>query len=126
MCNYIGIECLAANALIELFERQNKKEVSFDMLVHYGMQVVHILEEQTGEEIILLLSQKYQINMIENYSDLFDVIISANGNGLFRLKGKDKESTLSALKNRFRWTMSIRYINAFLSDSALKALGLVA
>lgn len=128
MCKFIGIECLAGNALIELFERQDIKEVSFDMLVQYGMKVVHILEAQTNEEIILLLSKQYQLNMIENCSDYFSVIFSPDGKGVISLKDdfSDRERILEELKERFRWTMSTKYINAFVSEGALQELGIVA
>lgn len=126
MCTFIGIESVAANALIELFERKNKREVSFDTLARYGMRVVRILQEQSEEEVILLLSRKYQINMIENYSDFFEADFSSGGHGVFRLKGEDKQETLKALKEYFRYTMSMQMLNAFTSDDALQELGLCA
>ena len=123
MCTFIGIESVAANALIELFEKRNETEISFDTLVRYGMQVVRILQEKTNDEIVLLLSRKYQINMVENYSDFFEADFSAGGNGVFRLKGKNKQETLQALKEYFRWTLSIQLLDAFMSDDALHVLG---
>lgn len=124
MCKYIGIECVAANALIELFENQDKSEVTFEALFKYGMQVVHLLEERTGEEILLLFSQRYQYSMMENYSDYFDFEYSSNGNGIFKLKGDDKGKVLVALKERFRWTMSKQFVQAFKDSSSLKELGI--
>lgn len=126
MCTFIGIESVAANALIELLERKDEREVSFDTLVRYGMRVVRVLQEYSDEEVILLLSRKYQINMIENYSDFFEADFSCGGHGVFRLKGEDKQKTLDALKEYFRWTMSIQMLDAFTSDDALQELGLCA
>lgn len=126
MCTFIGIESVAANALIELLERKDEREVSFDTLVRYGMRVVRVLQEHSDEEVILLLSRKYQINMIENYSDFFEADFSCRGHGVFRLKGEDKQKTLDALKEYFRWTMSMRMLDAFTSDDALQELGLCA
>lgn len=123
MCTFIGIESVAANALIELFEKRNETEISFDTLVRYGMQVVRILQEKTNDEIVLLLSRKYQINMVENYSDFFEADFSSDGSGVFRLKGTNKQETLQALKEYFRWTLSIQLLNAFMSDDALHILG---
>lgn len=123
MCTFIGIESIAANALIELFEKRNEREVSFDTLVRYGMQVVRILQEKTNNEVILLLSRKYQINMVENYSDFFEVDYSSGGNGVFRLKGTDKQETLQELKEYFRWTLSFQILDALISDDALHVLG---
>ncbi len=126
MCTFIGIESVAANALIELFEKKNIREVSFDVLVKYGMGIVRYLEKERQEEVILLFSRKYQISMIENYSDFFEADFFGDGNGVFRLKGNDKTETLLSLKEYFRWTMSTRMINAFLSKEALDELKLAA
>lgn len=126
MCTFIGIESVAANALIELLEKRDEREVSFDTLARYGMRVVRILQEQSEEEVILLLSRKYQINMIENYSDFFEADFSSGGQGVFRLKGEDKQETLKALKQYFRYTMSMQMLNAFTSNDALQELGLCA
>lgn len=126
MYTFIGIESVAANALIELLEKRDEREVSFDTLARYGMRVVRILQEQSEEEVILLLSRKYQINMIENYSDFFEADFSSGGQGVFRLKGEDKQETLKALKQYFRYTMSMQMLNAFTSNDALQELGLCA
>ena len=123
MCTFIGIESVVANALIELFEKRNEREISFDVLVRYGMQVVRILQEKTHDEVVLLLSRKYQVNMIENYSDFFEADFSSGGSGVFRLKGNNKQETLQALKEYFRWTLSIQILDAFMSDDALNVLG---
>ena len=126
MYTFIGIESVAANALIELFEKREVTDVSFDALVRYGMQIVRILKERSDNEVILLLSRKYQIDMVENYSNFFDADF-ARDNAVFRLKGadkKDKKRTLEELKDYFRWTMSVRVLEAFMSEDALQALGI--
>ena len=123
MYTFIGIESIAANALIELFEKQNKNEISFDNLVRYGMQVVRVLQEKSNNEVVLLLSRKYQINMLESYSDFFEADYSVGGSGVFRLKKPEQNNTLQDLKEFFRWTLSIQILEAFLSDDALHVLG---
>lgn len=126
MCTFIGIESVAANALIELFEKRQETEVSFDTLVKYGMRIVRILEKETNEDIILLFSRKYQLSMIENYSEFFEADFSSDGNGRFKLKGDNPKETLKKLKLYFRWTMSIKMIQAFLSKEALSELNIAA
>ncbi len=124
MCTFIGIESVAANALIELLEKRNEREVSFDMIVRYGTRVARVLQESFNEEPILLLSRKYQINMIENYSDFFEVDLSSGGQGaLFRSKGEDKQKIIEALTKNFRCTMGIQLLKAFMSVDALHELG---
>lgn len=123
MCTFIGIECLAANALIEILSRTQKREVSFDTIVRYGMEVVRVLQRQTGEEAVLLLSKKYQINMVENYSEFFEVDIGDKNHGIFKLK---ETVSIDDLKNYFRWTMSVRLVDALLSPEAIRELGVSA
>lgn len=123
MCTFIGIESVVANALIELLEKRDEKEISFDTLVRYGMQVVRILQEKSDDEIVLLLSRKYQINLVENYSRFFEADFSTGGSGTFRLKGTNKQKTLQELKEYFRWTLSVQILDAFMSADALHVLG---
>ncbi|MCI8616105.1 hypothetical protein D7V94_18230 [Parablautia intestinalis] len=124
MCTFIGIESVTANAFIELLEKQNKMEVSFDTLVRYGMQVGRILQEKSNDEPVLLFSRKYQINMLENYSDFFEADLSYGSQRMFRLKCKNKQKTLHALTTNFRWTMGMPLLEAFMSIDALHELGI--
>ena len=121
MCTFIGIESLVANALIELFDYNNTREISFDTLVEYGMKVIQIYQRETGEEAILLLSEKYQIDMIENYADFFDIKMDGSGRGTLCLKGYINNT--SELQDCFRWTLNTKLINAFVSPEALEKLG---
>ena len=44
MCFYIGIEDLAANALIELLQKEEKRDfITYSELEEYGTQVVKLL-----------------------------------------------------------------------------------
>lgn len=120
MPTFIGIESLAANALIELMDREQVREVSFDTLVHYGMEVVRVFGLRTGEEAVLLLSRQDQLDMIENYSEYFEVDFSNTYGGTFRLKDT---ASLDDLRKYFRWTMTVRLLEAFMSPEALQKLG---
>lgn len=124
MCTFIGFESVTANALIELLEKRNELEVSFDTLVRYGTQVVRILQEKSNDDPVLLFSRKYQINMLENYSDFFESDLSYGGQRMFRLKCEDKQKTLHALTTNFRWTMGMPLLEAFMSVDALHELGI--
>lgn len=127
MYTFIGIESIVANALIELFEKRNEREVSFDTIVRYGTRVARVLQENVNEEPVLLFSRKYQINMLENYSDFFEADLAAGGQGtFFRLKGEDKQKTIEALTKNFRCTMGMQLLEAFLSEDALHELGVGA
>ncbi|MCI8658102.1 MAG: hypothetical protein HFF72_11810 [Oscillospiraceae bacterium] len=120
MPTFIGIESLAANALIELMDREQTREVSFDTLVRYGLEVVRVFGMRTGEEAVLLLSRQDQLDMMENYSEYFEVDVSDTYGGTFRLKDT---ASLEDLRKYFRWTMTVRLFEAFMSPEALQKLG---
>ena len=66
---YIGIEDLAANALIEILTKNSEKRfVSYEELENYGAEVVKFLCEK-GEKAILILSRDCTEAMFRNYSD---------------------------------------------------------
>ncbi len=123
MYTFIGIESLAANALISLLEENNVRVVSFDTLVNYGMEITRIYKRDTGEDAILLLSREYQLNMIANYSDFFDVKIDNAGQGVFCLKD---DVDIEQVKFYFRDTMKISLLKAFLAPEVLEKLGVLA
>ena len=123
MCTFIGIESLVANALIELFDHNNTREISFETLVEYGLTVVQIYKRETGDEAVLLLSEKYQIDMIENYADYFDVKKEASGRGVLCLK--ESVDNTSQLQDYFRWTLNTDLIDAFVAPEALEKLGVL-
>lgn len=120
MPTFIGIESLAANALIELMDREQTREVSFDTLVRYGLEVVRVFGMRTGEEAVLLLSRQDQLDMMENYSEYFEVDVSDTYGGTFRLKDT---ASLEDLRKYFRWMMTVRLFEAFMSPEALQKLG---
>lgn len=121
MCTFIGIESLAANALISLLEKNpENREISFSKLVDYGMEIIRIYRYTTGEEAVLLLSREYQMNMVANYSDFFDVQMEDDGQGVFRLK---EGITADVLRDYFQWMMSADLLSAFMAPEALEKLG---
>lgn len=124
MCTFIGIESLAANALIELFDQQRIREVSFDTLVKYGMTVIQIYQRNTGVEAVLLLSEQYQNGLIENYSNYFDVEMDGAGHGVLKLNSS--VNSTEELRDVFRWPMDCNLISAFLAPEALEKLGVPA
>lgn len=124
MCTFIGIESLAANALIELFDQQRIREVSFDTLVKYGMTVIQIYQRNTGVEAVLLLSEQYQNGLIENYSNYFDVEMDGAGHGVLKLNSS--VNSTEELRDVFRWPMDFNLISAFLAPEALEKLGVPA
>lgn len=68
----IGIEFVAANALVELYEISKKNYVSFEDLRNYGIEVKKVLRDN-NIDAILLLSDYDLIRFAHNYSNLFNV-----------------------------------------------------
>lgn len=101
MCTFIGVECLAANALIELYE-QGIKEISFEDLADYGLLVVENYENEIAERAILIFDQERLEGLVIHYSEFFEV------------KNKDKKKyiclkenvDIRQVKEKFRWTLS--------------------
>ena len=76
MCFYIGIEDLAANALIELLQKEeNRSFITYKELERYGTQVVSLLSER-GEKAVLLLSRENTNAMFRDYSEFLKRILT--------------------------------------------------
>jgi hypothetical protein len=69
---YIGIEELAANALIALLQRNPAERfVRFSTLRQYGLAVVKRYKKSTRDEAILIYSREANSLLFTNYSDFF-------------------------------------------------------
>lgn len=68
MCNFVGMEYLAALALIE----GDVSEISLADLNDYGIKVMKVLEENSIDSIFLV-SDKYALELVRNYSDCFEL-----------------------------------------------------
>lgn len=119
MCIYIGIEDLAANALIELMESSQKTNVLFRELDEYGACVIKILNKQ-GKQAMLLLSKKGTNDFLHDYSDYFELMHTENGNEGIQLR---EGITVEKLWEKFRGYLTVDVMKAFMSRQAVQALG---
>ena len=76
MCMYIGIEDLAANALISILSceqevSESRKFIRFSVLLDYGMAVVKRLTAK-GEEATLIYDRESNSMLFRDYSDFFE------------------------------------------------------
>ena len=83
MCMYIGIDDLAANALIWLLQMKRQQTggqrfVRFSTLLDYGMAVVKKLKKN-GEEATLIYSRDANSLLFSDYSDFFEEAIDEAG-----------------------------------------------
>lgn len=118
MCVYIGIEDLAANALIEILNSNNERMVTYSDLEKYGAEVVKLLNKQ-GEKAILVLSRESTNIMFRNYSDIFEETSTATGLGI-TLKSN---VTVDDLIDKFRGYLAWDVLLAFVNKESLAVLG---
>lgn len=118
MCFYIGIEDLAANALIESLSKGHKRFLTYGEIERYGAAVVQILNERS-EKAVLILSRDNTNSLFRNYSDYFEEY-EENGNEGIALKS-DKE--VDDLIEQFRGYLSLDVLLAFINERSIQVLG---
>lgn len=119
MCFYIGIEDLAANALIEILELEDKnpelKSVTYAELEKYGTEVVRYLKKN-GEKAVLIFSRESTEVMLHNYSDFFEE--RENGTAIGLREGK----CVPDLIERFRTYLAFDVMMAFMAEVPVQKL----
>jgi hypothetical protein len=121
MCIYIGIEDLVANALIELVEKTEKREVYFKQLDEYGAKVVKYLNDKQ-EQAVLVLSKERTNSFLHDYSDYFELFSCGIDEGI-RLKDT---VSVEQLWEKFRGYLSVDVMFAFMDGVSVSALGVSA
>lgn len=113
---HIGIEDLAANAFIELLQKDEKCNfVTYDELERYGRQAVKVLTEKC-EKATLLLSRNYTDAMFRDCSDFFE----EEKQGI-RLKADNNRKVLI---DHFRGYLPIDVLLALMDERSVKILGI--
>jgi len=115
---YIGIEDLVANALIELVENTDKREVMFRELDEYGALVVKYLSSK-NEQAVLILSKERTNKFLHDYSDYFELFTKGIEEGV-RLKA---DVSVEKLWEQFRGYLSVDVMLAFMDKNVIGALG---
>lgn len=121
MCIYIGIEDLVANALIEVVEKSEQREVLFKQLDEYGARVIKYLNDKQ-EQAVLVLSKERTNIFLHDYSEYFELISKGIDEGI-RLK---EGITVDQLWEKFRGYLSVDVMLAFMDENTVKALGVMA
>ena len=118
MCVRIGVEDLAANALIELIKRSDTHRfVSYQDMEAYGLVVARLLEKR-GEEVVLVLSRAYTDEMLWYYSDYFEETSIDGEIGITLKEGK----TADDLRRQFRGYLGIDVLLAFVDEESVRIL----
>ena len=119
MCFYIGIEDLAANALIEVMKKADKRFLTYNEIESYGAEVVQILKE-SGEKAVLILSRDNTEALYRNYSDFFEES-EQNGKKGILLK---TEKQIGDLIQHFRGYLALDVLLAFMNQRSIQVLGI--
>ena len=128
MCYFIGVEDLAANALIELLESgSGRREVSFRELEACGAAVVKELRESQGQDCFLLLSQFRMRDAVRECSDILEI----KGYGTLKarvalLDGCSRDECVRELSERFCSSICIPVLQAMSARRPLEQLQKVA
>lgn len=118
MCYYIGIQDLAANALIDIMDREQGRTVSFKALNEYGIAVVRKLVNEK-QEAILLFSREHVFGMMHECSNLFEVHHVGEPDASITLRdGVTKDD----LANRFYGSIPLEVLKAMIDEESLAAL----
>ena len=118
MCFYIGIEDLAANALIEVLKKTDKRFLTYHELESYGSEVVQILKEN-GEKAVLILSRDNTDALFRNYSDFFE---ESEQDGKLGISLKSEKRTEDLIQ-QFRGYLALDVLLAFMNERSIQALG---
>ena len=114
MCKFIGVEILAANALIEALETEKGVSVTFSKLEEYGIKVVRFLETKYKEQAVILYNENQVGNRILNYTEYFEMTEDSIS---------VKEGITAAdLRRKFRAPLTYEILKAFLCEDARKVI----
>ena len=107
MSTFIGVECLAVNALIELYE-QNISEISFQKLAEYGLTVMEYYKKESDTNAVLIFEPDDIQGLAFNYSAFF-YIKESEGQKFLCL---NPQVEINDLKEQFIWTLSYGMLKA--------------
>ena len=114
----IGIEDLAANALIEMMSKdKSKRFVSYENFEDYGSEVLNFLN-MTEKKAVLNLSRENTNLMFRKYSDVFKETVL---NNQVRIALKPKVST-EDLIIKFRGYLAFDVLLAFVNKQTVAKL----
>lgn len=118
MCFYIGIEDLAANALIEVLQKGDRRFLTYNEIENYGAQVVKILKEN-GEKAVLILSRDNTDALFRNYSEFFEEGEQDGKMGILLKADKKVEDLIQ----QFRGYLALDVLLAFMNQRSVQTLG---
>ena len=107
----IGIEDLAANALIEVMSKdESKRFVSYEELENYGAEVVNFLNTK-GKRAVLNLSKKNTDLIFQKYSNIFEETVLDNQIGIFLKPEVSTEDLIIKFRGYLAFDLLLAFIN---------------
>ena len=123
MCFYIGIEDLAANAIIEIQKKKKmdgstRISIALGDLEDYGTAVVDIINRKKANSAMMVLSRSATAYMFRNYADYFEEIEEGWETAIRLREGKTADDLIST----FRAYKASDLIQAYAESSAVEIL----
>ncbi|MFL0194428.1 hypothetical protein ACJDU8_02405 [Clostridium sp. WILCCON 0269] len=117
VCFYIGIEDLAANALIETLKKGKKRFLTYNEIENYGSRVIQFLN-RNGEKAILILSRESTNELFRNYSEYFEEREERGIKGIALKENKKIEDLIE----QFRGYLALDVLKAFIDEKSVQVL----
>lgn len=120
MCKFIGIEVLAANALIDIMDNNRdghaeQASITFEKLREYSMNIVRFINDTYHEGVVVLYhNSDTSTNRFINCTEFFDFDDKS-----IRIK---KDADADKLRRRFRATLAYEILNAIYDPTVKKCL----
>ena len=111
MCKFIGVEIIAANALINIIESGKGRSISLKDLNKCGIEVVNYLEKEFNEKAVVLYDRNRIGSFIVDYSGYF----CYSNDTLYVNEGVTTEQ----LRERFRGQLSFEILSAIIKSVQL-------
>lgn len=108
---YIGIEDLAANALIQALLGGGNRFLIYTEIEQYGARVVRYLK-RNREKAVLILSRDSTNEMLRNYSDFFEEQERKGAKGIVLKKDKSVDDLIEG----FRGYLALAVLEAFVNE----------
>lgn len=114
---YIGIEDLAANAMIEMLKKGGRRFLTYREIEMYGAKAVQILKEN-GEKAVLMLSRENTDALYRSYPEFFEEDEQNGKRGTKLKKNKEAEDLIQ----QFRGYLALDALLAFMDQRAVQVL----
>ena len=108
MSKFIGIELLAANALIDIIEKTGCRTIALPTLDDYTVKLSDIFEKNNKEQIVIIYNTESADNRFLDYPEIFE-----DNNNTVSIR---RNVSTDELRKEFRTPLSCELTKAILND----------